>query len=207
MVNRPRVIPLLALAVLAAGACGGKGEASGGAPPYVFATSVDGGVLLDDLTASQAAQLCADINAAADGGLETSYCRALSAAVTADETRMYLQDNPGTSTAALQAQCATFLSGQQSDGCPAAAATCDPTKIATGSSACTATVSDVVACINAYAVDYQGLLNGTPSCADVSPTSLSRYFADGGAFDTYNSIPTSASCTALLACPGIGPGL
>ena len=185
--------------------CGGKSSDGGrGAPGYTFATSVDGGVPLNALTPSQATQLCADVNAAS-GGLQTMYCNAVNQGFAVDGANTYLQDNPGASTATLQATCESFLKGQQSSGCVVPAAMCDVSLIRNNSAACAATVSDEVTCINENAMIDEAFLNATPGCTSVSASVLNRYFADGGAFDKYNVVPSSASCAALLNCIGISP--
>lgn len=187
--------------------CGGKsadGGGSGGAPGYTFATSVDGGVPLNGLTPSQATQLCSDVNAAA-GSLQTTYCNAVNQGFAVNAAYLYLQDNPGASTATLQARCASYLQGEQSSGCTAPSATCDASAIRNNSATCAATVSDEVTCINENAMIDQAFLNATPACTSVSASVLGRYFADGGAFDTYNVVSNSASCAALANCVGVSP--
>lgn len=187
--------------------CGGKsadGSGSGGAPGYTFTTNVDGGAPLNGLTPSQARQLCADINAAIDGGLQTTYCNAVNQGFAVNAAYIYLQDNPGASTATLQARCESFLEGEQSSGC-VPAAMCDVSGIGSNSAACAATVSDAVTCINDNAMIDVAFQNATPGCTSVSASVLNRYFADGGAFDKYNVTPNSASCAALVNCIGISP--
>jgi hypothetical protein len=61
----------------------------------------------------------------------------------------------------------------------------------------------VIACINENAAIVQSLLNTTPSCSTITASSLSPYFADGGAFDMYATPSASASCEALVSCLGI----
>jgi len=198
------------LALLASAGCGGKSIAGsadgsgggGGAPPYTFATSVDGGASLIDLTTTQATQLCADISAANAGPIQTTFCSAYKQAVAVDDTRNYLEGNPGSSNASLQETCAGYLMAQSSGPCPMALA-CDATRIAKSPVTCTATVADLVTCINENATIDQELLNTTPSCASITASSLSRYFADGGAFDMYAVPSTSASCEATVSCYGI----
>jgi hypothetical protein len=201
-------VAVLAIALVGCGSNGTGGIAngsggSGGAPPaYTFATSVDGGVPLNDLTASQVTQLCADVNAAVASVLQPTYCNTASLVGAVSATNMYFQDNPGSSAASLQAMCATFLMGQSSSSCPVATM-CDATKVATSSSACAAKVSDLVTCIDENNTQAQDLLNATPSCASVSPSSLNHFFTDGGLYDTYGANVVSASCEALIGCPGI----
>jgi hypothetical protein len=195
------------LALLACAGCGGRsmegsGNGSGGAPPYTFATSVDAGVSLTALTMTQATQLCADISAANAGPLQTTFCSAYNQAVAVDDTRSYVEGNPGSSNASLQATCARYLTAESSDPCPMALG-CDATRIAKSPAACTATVADLVTCINENAAIDQELLNTTPSCTSITASSLSRYFADGGAFDMYAVPSTSASCAATVSCYGI----
>ncbi len=183
--------------------CGGNTtDGSGGQRGYTFATSVDGGVPLNDLNPSQAAQLCGDINAAADGGLQATFCDAVNQGFAVNAAYLYLQGNPGASTATLQGKCETYLKGERSSGCPAAA-TCDVSIIRSNSTVCKATVSDEVTCINENAILDEAFLDATPSCANVSASVLNHYFADGGAFDTYNTLSHSASCEALINCVGI----
>jgi hypothetical protein len=187
--------------------CGGRsagGSGSGGTPGYTFATSVDGGAPIKGLTPSQITQLCADINGAS-GGLQTTYCNAVNQGFAVNVAYLYLQENPGASAATLQAKCESYLEGEQSSGCDAPAAMCDVSLIGNNSAACTATVSDEVTCINENAMINQAFLNATPGCSSLSPGVLNRYLADGGAFDKYNVVPTSASCAALLNCMGISP--
>jgi hypothetical protein len=199
------------LAVLACAGCGGKsiddssngsGGTGGAASVYTFSTSVDGGAPLRTLTTTQAAQLCADIGVANAGAIQTIFCSSYNQAVAVDDTRTYLEDNAGSSNASLQATCARYLMAGNSDPCPTAQA-CDATRIAASPAACTATVADVVACINENATISQELLSTTPSCTSVTASSLSRYFNDGGAFDMYAVPSSSASCEALVSCYGI----
>jgi hypothetical protein len=187
--------------------CGGQsadGSGSGGAPGYTFATSVDGDVPLNGLTPSQATQLCADINAAT-GSLQALYCSAVNEGFAVNAAYLYLQGNPSASAAALQAKCASYLQGEQSSGCTVPSATCDVSVIGNNSAACAATVSDEVTCVNETAMINQAFFNATPGCSSLSASVLNRYFADGGAFDTYNVAPMSPSCAALLGCVGISP--
>jgi hypothetical protein len=185
--------------------CGGKSaDGSGGTPGYTFATSVDGGAPLNGLTPGQATQLCADINAATDGGLQTTYCKAVNQGFAVNAAYIYLQDNPGASTATLQATCESFLQNEQSSAC-VPAAMCDASQIRNNSAACAATVSDEVTCLNDNAMIDEAFLNATPGCTRLSASVLNRYFADGGAFDEYNVAPNSASCAALVNCIGISP--
>jgi hypothetical protein len=187
--------------------CGGKsadGSRSGGAPGYTFGTSVDGGVPLNGLTPSQATQLCSDINAAS-GSLQKTYCDAVNQGFAVNGAYLYLQGNPGASTATLRAKCASYLQGEQSSGCTAPSATCDVSTIRNNSATCAATVSDEVTCINENATIDQAFLNATPACTSLSASVLGRYFAEGGAFDTYNVVANSASCAALANCVGISP--
>jgi hypothetical protein len=186
------------------GSGGESPDGSGGAPGYTFATSVDGGAPLNGLTPSQAAQLCADISAAADGGFQATSCNAVNQGFAVNAAYIYLQDNPGASTAALQAKCESFLHGEQSSGC-VPPATCDVSVIRNNMGACAATVADEVTCINENAMIDEAFLKATPSCTSVSASILNRYFADGGAFDQYNVVPHSASCAALANCIGISP--
>jgi hypothetical protein len=188
------------LAVAEGMGCGGKStDGSEGPPGGTFATSVDGGAL-NSLTPSQVAQLCTDINnAAADGGLETTFCNDLNLAFAVNASETYLRDNPGASTGTLQATCDSYLKGEQSYGC-APVAQCDASLFVNQPAACAATVSDLVACINEYAKLGTELANSGPSCTIVSASTLNRYYADGGAFDKYNVNP--ASCAPLLNCHG-----
>jgi hypothetical protein len=183
--------------------CGGKSAAGSGGPPAgTFATSVDGGALTG-LTTGQATQLCAEINnAGADGGLEATFCNDFNLAFAVNWVWSYVQHNPGTSTAMLQSMCESYLQGEQSGACTPVAG-CDVSLFGNQPAACVATVSDVVACINEYAMLGAKLANSGPSCASVSATTLSRYYADGGAFDKYNVNP--ASCAPLLNCNGFRP--
>ena len=198
------------LALLACAGCGGRSMdgsgngsgGSGGAPPYTFTTSVDGGVSLTALTMTQATQLCADIGAANAGPLQTTFCSAYNRVVAVDDTRSYLEGNPGSSNASLQATCTRYLMAQSSSPCPVAVA-CDATRIGKSPAACTATVADLVTCINENAAIDQELLNVIPSCTSITASSLSRYFADGGAFDMYAGVSTSASCESTVSCYGI----
>lgn len=196
------------MALLAYAGCADEGSAdgddggSGGAPPYTFATSVDGGIPLTDLTSSQAMQFCADVSTTNAGPLQATSCSAYNRAVAVDDTRDYLGDNPGTSNASLQEACTRFLMGQNSSPCPLVQA-CDPAEIALSSAACTATVADVVTCINENAALAQELLNTTPSCTSITASSLSLYFAAGGAFYMYSGVSMSASCEAIVPCNGI----
>ena len=155
-------VALLAIALVGCGSKGTDGSGNGtggggGTPSYTFATSVDGGVSLSTLTTSQATQLCADVNAANAATLGPTDCSTANLAGALLDTNMYLQDNPGSSTATLQAICANFLTGLNSSPCPGTT-TCDATTIATNSSACMATVSDIVTCINENQTETQDLL-------------------------------------------------
>ena len=186
--------------------CGAKsadGIDSGGAPGSTFATSVDGGALLNDLTPAQATQLCADINhLVTDGGLEAAYCNALNLSFAVNSAETYLQDNPSASTATLQAKCSSYLELEQSGTCTPIAA-CDLSTIGTQPAACMATVSDAVTCINENGMTAEALAKVTPGCTSLSATVLNRFYAAGGAFETYNITPNSASCAALVNCRGL----
>ena len=200
-------VAFLTIALVGCGSKGADGSANGtggmgGPSVYSFATSVDAGVSLNNLTASQSTQLCADVNAAVGSVLQPTYCSTTNLVGAVLATNMYFQDNPGASTATLQAKCTTFLAGQDASSCPALTM-CDPTKVATGSGTCSATVSDVVTCIDENNTQAQNLLNAAPSCARVSPSRLNAFFSDGGSFDTYGALIVSASCKALTGCPGI----
>ena len=186
--------------------CGGKsadGIDSGSVPGATFATSVDGGALVNGLTPAQATQLCADINhLVTDGGLEAAYCNALNLTFAVNSAETFLQDNPSASTTTLQAKCESYLELEQSGACTPIA-TCDVSAIGNQPAACMATVSDAVTCINENAMTAEALGNVTPSCASLSATILNRFYATGGPFETYNITPNSASCAALVNCRGL----
>ena len=117
-----RRVALLAIALVGCVSKGTDGSGNGtggggGTPPYAFATSVDGGISLNTLTTSQATQLCADVNAANVATLGPTDCSAANLAGALLDTNMYFQGNPGSSTATLQAMCASFLTGLNSSPC------------------------------------------------------------------------------------------
>ena len=186
----------MAAAGIAAVGCGGG---AGGRDSSAVTTSVSGSIPLDGLTSAQATQLCNDINSAATATLEPTTCAAFDHASAVLSTQMYLQDNPGTPIASLQAQCSLFLTNEEDSGCPSAMI-CDAATIASSSPACTATVADLVTCLNENNTIAAALLAATPACDTVTASSLNDYFATGGPFDTYNATSMSASCQALASC-------
>ena len=198
-------VTLLVIALVGCGSRGPDGIANGtggsGGAVDAFATTVDGGVPLNNLTAGQATQLCADVNAAV-GAAAPMNCKSTNLELALQSTDTYFQHDPASSTASLQAMCAAFLMADNAEPCPVPMP-CDATKILTNSSMCLAKVSDVVTCMNEYQTDIQDLLNGSPSCATVSPNTLNRFYADGGVYLTYGGNIMSASCEAVLGCSGI----
>jgi hypothetical protein len=123
------LLALLAFAGCASKAVEGSADGSGGAPPYTVATSVDGGISLTGLSTSRAMQLCADISAANAAGLQATFCSAFNQSEAVNAARTYLQGNPGSSDASLQAACARYLMGLDVGSCPTFSG-CDATRLA-----------------------------------------------------------------------------
>jgi hypothetical protein len=178
--------------------CGGGTLGSGGA----VTTSVSGSVRLNDLSSEQATQLCKDIDAANTATLEPTFCAATNHSDAVFSTDGFLQNNPTATDADLQTECSQFLAASEAIGC-FAPTTCDPTTIATSSPSCTATVADVINCLDENDAIVKKRLAVTPACDALTMSSLNAYIAPGGPFGTYNVVSMSASCEVLFYCNGI----
>jgi hypothetical protein len=179
-----------------------RGGAIGGGRGATFTTRVSGSVRLSGLTGDQATQLCDDVTSANTATLEPTYCASGNQGNAVLTANAYLTDNPTASNAEIQMQCAQVLTSDETGGCPPAA-TCDAAAIVSNSPTCTATVADVVNCINENDALTRKLLAATPACEAVTASSLSVYLAPEGPFDTYNVTSMSASCAAVNGCNGI----
>jgi hypothetical protein len=196
MNRRPLLLALSGTLLLG---CGGSiaGSADG-----AFTTSVSGNIRLNDLSSAQATQLCDDVNMANTATLEPTRCARDDHANAVLATSAYLQDNPTATDAELQAECSQLLAANEAGDCYGVAI-CDATTIATNSPYCTATVADIVNCINENDAIIKNLLAATPACDAVTVSSVSAYGAPGGPYGTYNVVSMSASCDALSHCNGI----
>jgi len=194
----PRTRLIAVLGTLSLG-CGGGSIGSAGGP---FTTSVNGSVRLNDLSSAQAIQICNDVNAANTATLKPTHCAKDSHANALFAANQYLQDNPTATDASLQAECSQVLTVNEGYTC-SDVAICDATTIASNSPYCTATVADIVKCINENDAITRNLLAATPDCETVTMSSVSAYSAPGGPLSTYNVISMSASCYRLDDCNGI----
>ena len=165
-------------------------------------TSVSGSIRLNDLSSEQATQLCKDIDAANTATLEPTFCAATNLSNAVFSADWYLQDNPSATDADLQTECSQFLTANEAMGC-FAPATCDATTIASSSPSCTATVADVIKCIDENDAIVKKRLAVTPACDALTMSSLNAYVTPGGPFGTYNVVSMSASCELLFYCNGI----
>jgi hypothetical protein len=191
---------LFAVSGLSMFGCGGGSIGAG--QGSTFTTSVSSSIPIDGLTGEQATQLCDDVNSATTATLGPTYCASVNLGSAVLMTNAYLQDNPTTGNAELQTACSQFAAGPGAAGCRLAAS-CDALEIASNSSSCVATVADLVNCINENDALVRKLLAATPTCDEVTTSSLSAYLAPGGPFETYNVVSMSASCKALATCNGI----
>jgi hypothetical protein len=189
---------LIAVLVTLSLGCGGGIDSAGGP----VTTSVSGSVRLNDLSSAQATQICNDVNTANTATLKPTRCakdRHASALLAANQ---YLRDNPTATDASLQAECSSVLTANEAYTC-SDVVSCDATTIASSSPSCTATVADIVKCINENDAITRNLLTATPDCETVTMSSVSAYSAPGGPLDTYNVVSMSASCIRLDDCLGI----
>jgi len=192
---------LLAASGVSVLGCGGNisgGAGSGGA----FTTRVSGAIPLTALTSEQATQLCADVNSANTATLQPTNCAAVNHAGALLSTDGYQHGNPTATDAELQMQCSFVLPYLEADGCMSVAS-CDASLIASSPPACTATVADVVNCINENDARARKFLADTPTCDVVTASSLAAYLAPGGTYYTDVTVSMSASCQALAPCYGI----
>ena len=175
-----------------------------------FATGVNSNIPLADLTSQQATQLCNEVTRANTTKLGPTLCDSLNQSGALNTTGIYLGQNPTATDADLRTECSfilSVLSVSGPSGCPPAV-TCDAAYLATNTTdRCSATVADVVDCLNGNDAIYKGLLAVTPTCDMVTASNVTAYGAPGGPYDSYiNATATrSASCTALLDCYGIRP--
>ena len=179
--------------------CGGGTIGSGGG---AVTTSVSGSIRLNDLSSEQATQLCKDIDAANTATLEPMYCAATNQADALFSTDGFLQDNPTATDASLQTECSQFLTANEAIGC-FAVTSCDATTIASSSPSCTATVADIIKCLDENDAIIRKRLAVAPACDALTMSSLNAYLAPGGPFGTYNVVSMSASCEVLYYCNGI----
>jgi hypothetical protein len=196
----PRTLLLAAsgLWLLGCGASIGGSASPGGA----FTTHVSGTIPLTALTSEQATQLCNDVNSANTATLQPTNCAAVNHAGALLSTDGYQRGNPAATDAELQMQCAYVLPYLQADGCMTVAS-CDASMIASSPPACTATVADVVNCINENDAIARRFLADTPTCDVVTASSLAAYLAPGGVFEVDDTASMSASCQALAPCYGV----
>ena len=196
MNRRTLLVAVLGFVLL--GCDGGTLGSGGGA----VTTSVSGSIRLNDLSSEQATQLCKDIDAANTATLEPNYCAATNQANALFATDWFLQDNPTATDASLQTECSQSLTANEAIGC-FAVTSCDATLIASSSPACTATVADIINCLNENDAIVRKRLAVTPACDALTMSSLNAYIAPGGPFGTYNVVSMSASCEVLFYCNGI----
>jgi hypothetical protein len=180
--------------------CGGS-ISGGTSPGAAFTTRVSGTIPLSALTSAEATQLCDDVNNANAATLQPTNCAAGNHARVLLSTDAYLRGDPTATDADLQKQCSQTLPYFTADGC-SVVASCDPSTVST-SPYCTATVADVVNCINENDALARTFLADTPTCDVVTASSLADYLAPGGAFETDNTVSKSANCEALVPCYGI----
>jgi hypothetical protein len=196
---------LLAVSGMSLLGCGGS-VGSGGAGQGAFITSVSGSTPLNRLTSGQATQLCNDVTRENTTTLEPALCTSFFRSGALGTTDSYRSQNPTATDAELRTECAYILTVLYPSGC-FAAATCDAAGLASNPPTCTATVADVVDCLNGNFALEQELLANTPMCDVLTASSLTAYLAPGGPYDSYTSATAtrSASCAALLDCTGIYP--
>ena len=179
--------------------CGGGTIGSGGG---AVKTSVSGSIRLNDLSRAQATQLCKDIDAANTATLEPNYCAATNQAAALFAADWFRQNNPTATDASLQTECSQFLTANEANGC-FAVTSCDPTRIAASYPSCTATVADIINCLDENDAIVRKRLAVAPSCDALTVSSLNAYIAPGGPYGTYNVVSMSASCNVLFYCNGI----
>ena len=200
--NMRRVSPRTFLVAVSGSLLLGCGGGTAGSAGGAVTTSVSGSMRLNDLSREQATQLCKDIEAANTATLEPTYCAATNHADAVLATDAFLQDNPTATDASLQTECSQLLTADEAIGC-FAATSCDATTIASSSPTCTATVADIVNCLDENDAIIRKRLAVTPACDALTMSSLNAYGAPGGPFGTYNVVSMSASCSALVYCNGI----
>ena len=169
------------------------------APSRPASTAVFGST---NLSSGQATQICNDVNAANTATLEATHCAKDNDAEALVGADWYLQANPTATDASLQAECSRVLTANEAYPC-SVAASCDATTIASNSPYCTATVADIVKCIDENDAITRNLLAATPACDAVTVSNVTAYYAPGGPLTTYSVISMSASCLALDSCNGI----
>jgi hypothetical protein len=173
---------LLGAAAIAVAGCGGGSHGGG----TTFVTRVPGGTPLGELTGDQVAQLCSD---QAQFLTEASYamdaCRFSAAFAASLEAEL----SPDESDDDLRAACTAAYEGcLNPDGGGSGDLSCGPR-----SAACTATVTELGACLNDEVAEVHALATAVPSCDEISRAALT---SDGGTGDVQTA---PASCMLVAS--------
>lgn len=178
------------LGLLAVGATIGCGPSSGGSGGGGFSTSAPSGTQVQNLTASQAIQLCTDLTGYLNQQVDSqSFCQAAAVVGTAS---VAMQDSTLTD-AQLQQAC------QQAavQGCPSADAGTASCGSTTG---CSATVEQIGACASDYAAYLKQFEAMFPNCSMITRAKLASVNPDA------SPDMEPSSCKPLdTSCPNWGP--
>ncbi|HEX3901549.1 MAG TPA: hypothetical protein VH853_01795 [Polyangia bacterium] len=179
------------VALAAAVGCGGGSSSS------TFSTSVPSTSPVDTLSPTQTTQLCDDVdNYLTKQVTSQSACQLAAVEATAEEAAQ----NTALTDQQLQAECTAFIplacALLTTD---AGAASPDGGATTCGTAGCTATVSQVSACVNAVGPAFSQWEAMFPSCSSVTRAKLAAVSLDAGPMEP-------ATCSALDSiCPSFDP--
>jgi hypothetical protein len=180
------------LGLLTVGAMIGCGPGSGGSSGGGFSTSAPSATAVQNLTPSQASQLCTDLTNYLNQQVDSqSYCQTAAVIGIAQAA----QQQPSLTDAELQAACEATVAQY----CPTASP--DGGAASCGSTAgCSATVEQISACANdeaAYLKQFEAMF---PTCATITRAKLASVNPDA------SPDMEPASCKPLdTSCPNWGP--
>ena len=195
--NARNLFSLIAVAALVG--CGGGSGSSGG-----FSTSAPSGTEVQNLTPSQANQLCADVNSYLTKQLDSpSLCQAAAVFGTASQA---MQDS--TLTDAQLQQICTLAAPQicallAPDGGTSGAA--DGGASSCGSTAgCTVTVAQLSACVNDTGGSLSTFEKMFPSCSMVTRAKLASVNPDASPMEPASCVPIDTSCPNFTPMLNLG---
>jgi hypothetical protein len=171
--------------------CGGSNSSDGGSS---FSSSVPGSATIGSLSDSDKQKLCNDLAAYVSSSTfksgevkaSCSFAGVVGAALATDQT-----------DAGVQAACKKSYDdcAAQITSAPVDASMCMPP-----GATCTATVSELTACLNADVAAFNSI--DVPSCASLTVASLNNMTTDPGS--TSQPMQPAACATFQMKCPGSG---
>jgi hypothetical protein len=183
---------VLAMAIVGIG-CGSSGSGSKGGGN--FSTSVPGNKSIASLTPSEQGQLCHDLDQWSQTSLAPSTCQT-SAVLAAALGAVF---DSSLSDAQIQMSCTQAYNECLASNQSADAGATSSCQMGVSDPTCTATVSEITACLNDQSAVFAQEANALPSCGSLTRANLST--AAGGDSDA-GAPDEPASCkTVDMKCP------